>query len=72
MTGRERRIIKSINKEEWIKLLLNNKTDWAANLILYDLYKKNAVVFNTVIKSRKDWINVSKDTDVSYWKEFIR
>ena len=72
MTGRERRIVKSIKKDEWIELLLNNKTDWAANLILYDLYERNAVVFNTVIKSRKDWVTVSKDTDVSYWEEFLR
>jgi hypothetical protein len=68
----ERKTVKSFDKAEWMKLLLNDKSDWAANLTLYDLYHKDAMLYNTVIKSRADWVRVSKEKDISYWKALLK
>jgi hypothetical protein len=72
LNNSERKTVKSFDKAEWIKLLLNDKSDWAANLTLYDLYHKDAILYNTVIKSRADWVRVNKEKDISYWKTFLK
>jgi|GEM_PF-5715206 len=57
---------------EWQTLLNSAKSDWAANLLLYYIYKKDAIVFNCVIKSRNDWIGQNKTNDVKEWEEFFK
>jgi len=64
----ERDIVEKLNRECWIKLLNNRNTDWAANLILYDLHKKDA--FALMNKgTRKLWLKYLKPRDLIYWKK---
>ena len=62
--------IKLLTTEQWLCLLNNPKSDWATNLILYQLYEKDAVLFST-IKKREDWIGFRRDEDITYWKSFL-
>jgi hypothetical protein len=70
--SKQEKIVKAMKRDEWIRLLSDSNTDWAANLILYALYRKDAVLYNSVIKSRKDWVNLDRDKDVTYWKKILR
>lgn len=68
----ERRKYKKLNYKQWLLLLENNKTDWATNLILYDLYEKNANSFFFDIKSRKQWVVSQKEKDIKYWGKYLK
>lgn len=48
-------------------LLKNKRTDWNTNLILYQIYNKDASLFINM-KSRKDWIKFSKFEDIVFWE----
>ena len=62
--------LKSFTAEQWLCLLNNPKSDWAANLILYQVYEKEAILF-TMYKKREDWIRYRKNEDIAYWKTFL-
>src|SRR5947209_7344851 len=70
LNNKQRRILKSLSKKDWIRLLNDNNSDWATNLVLYDIYKKDAFLFNSVLKTRNEWILSNKSNDISYWKNF--
>ena len=63
----EKKHLKAFPKTFWIKCLQSSSTDWAANLILYDLYEKDALLYWNMIKSRSDWIIANKNDDFDYW-----
>lgn len=44
LDSKENRILEGVKKEEWIQMLRNNKKDYAANILLYYLYKREAAV----------------------------
>ncbi len=62
--------IKLFNAEQWLCLLKNHESDWAANLILYQLFEKDAILFSQ-IKKREDWLGFRKEEDFAYWKAFL-
>jgi hypothetical protein len=66
--------LRKLSKVDWLKLLSNEKTDWIANLVLYNLTKKDAVSFAySAIKNRSEWVKSGKyEEDISYWKENLR
>lgn len=69
---KKRKQIKLISKENWLTLLLNNNTDWAANLLLYYLYSKNAIKFTNTIKSKEKWKELGQQSqDIEYWTNFL-
>jgi hypothetical protein len=72
ISNKERELVKKINKKRWIKFLTNEKTDWAANLILYDINKKDAISYASVIKNREDWLIVGKSKDLEYWEKKLK
>ncbi len=55
-----------------MRLLNDSKTDWAANIILYSLYKRSAGVFRAAIKSREMWIDGYREKDIAYWQSFLK
>jgi hypothetical protein len=59
--------------EEWIKLLCDTTTDWAANLCLYNIYRKEADFFS-VWDTREKWIKLGnlRKNDISYWRNNLR
>ena len=54
----------------WISHLSNDQTDWATNLVLYFLYKKDATILFYLFSDRKKWVKY-KNTDIDYWKKFL-
>lgn len=60
--------IKRLKKRDWLNLLQNPKTDWAANLVLYCIYEIDAIQYEINIKNRRDWLLVMKDEDIKFWK----
>ena len=69
----ERSTAKRLSRECWISLLNDKSTDWAANLILYDLYRKDATDFRIFdLKSRDDWVLQMKKRDVAYWTKYLK
>jgi hypothetical protein len=61
----------SLSKKEWLTMLSNEKTDWAANLLLYQLNKRDALVFK-IIKSRDSWIIKRRKADIAYWEKNLK
>lgn len=61
---------KKINRTCWLLLLENEKTDWAANLILYDLKDKEAIPL--LHKDITSWRKYTKQEDVEYWKKTLK
>lgn len=59
--------IKGLQFEEWISLLSDEDTDWAANLCLYDIYKRDAS-FLKIDKGRSYWKKCCKENDLAFWK----
>ena len=70
LSENENEIIKKLNYENWMSLLSDNNSDWAANLILYNMYNKDAFLL-----ARNDnrvlWITSFKQDDLKYWKKHL-
>jgi len=59
------------NFEYWKAKLTDTTSDWAANLVLYFIYERDAMN----IKHLKNDINLwrsTKENQISFWKEFLR
>lgn len=70
ITEIEKEKFKKIPFEMWLQLLEDENTDWAANLILYDIYERDAALL-----ARRDdknrWREYMKYEDIDYWKEIL-
>ncbi len=64
--------LKALPKTVWMDWLQNKSTDWAANLILYDLYQKDAFLYWNIIKKRSDWMLAAKEDDLAYWSNTLK
>lgn len=69
--GSDAKTLKAISREDWLAALNNPKCDWAANLLLYEMYKKDATIFE-VVKAREQWLNGYKQTDVEFWQKELK
>ena len=67
LTVIKKQSLDSINYNQWLILLADTNTDWAANLLLYYMYQKDAFLF-VINTDRKKWLHDKKDDD-EYWKE---
>ena len=63
--------VKLLKKEDWLKLLNDEKCDWATNLALYELHRKYGGVFS-VFNTREKWIDKRKDEDLAYWQKNLK
>lgn len=59
-----------LSRNQWMQYLANPNTDWAANLILYDLYKKDALLF--LSRTRQEWLINLKKQDMEYWSGILK
>ena len=64
------KIVKTLKRDCWLELLKNEKTDWAANLILYDLHNKSAVLLSS--ESCSNWKKYSKEEEIIYWERELK
>lgn len=71
LSAKEDSIIKHITKRQWLSMLNDKKTDFAANLLLYRLYARDAIVF-LHIKDAPDWRLSLKDDDLYYWRRTLK
>jgi hypothetical protein len=62
---------KSFSLETWLKLLNDENTDWAANLILYDIYDRNAFML-AQNNNKNTWRKFMKQDDIKYWKQSLK
>lgn len=54
-------------------LLDDTNYDWAANLILYNIYDIDAHLFYTFdVKTREDWLGYFQDKDIAMWHDFFK
>lgn len=63
--------VKKLKAEDWISLLSNSSTDWAANLCLYEIYKRDAVLLRAD-RGRGYWVNCCKEKDIVYWRSLFK
>ena len=71
LSAKEDSIIKHISKRQWLSMLTDKKTDFAANLLLYQLYEREAIMF-LQIKDASDWRLAMKDDDLYYWRRTLK
>ncbi|WP_196890272.1 hypothetical protein [Aureivirga sp. CE67] len=68
--SKDLKFLKTLNKQSIILLLEDENFDWRINLILYDVFKKDALLFYVFdIRNRLDWVKYDKDKDIIYWKK---
>ena len=73
LSDTEKEKVFAIKKNVWLALLADSSTDWAANLLLYYMYKRDAIEYYTVVKSRDKWILINKkDEELKYWKKYLK
>lgn len=73
LTDGQKQIIKNIKKAEWLKLLVNDSTDWGANIILYNLYERDAVQYKINITNRYYYLGLNeKKKEIKYWKAHLK
>ncbi|MDB5221574.1 MAG: signal recognition particle [Chitinophagaceae bacterium] len=72
--SKEKRIkAKELKRADWMRLLNDTTSDWAANLILYDLFRKDATLYwGTDNISRFYWLYLFRKDDLKYWKRFLK
>ena len=71
MPEKMKREMLKLKRGDWINLLLNDSTDWIANLCLYEIYKKDATSFE-IVKNKEDWRKCCKDGDVVFWRRELK
>ena len=70
LTSSVRSAITKFSYEEWMKLLNDTTTDWAANLCLYNIFKRDAEVFS-LWKTRDEWVKFGnfRKNEIRYWRD---
>lgn len=61
--------IKHLTYKDWLSLLQDSNADFATNLLLYSIFERNAILL--LDKERHTWMQVGKDDDIVYWKNFL-
>ena len=72
LTDKQKSIVKKIEKEMWRHLLSDKKTDFAANLILYDIYDKDAILLFGLGNNIRDWRKNLKRDDTLFWLKKLK
>ena len=71
LSAKEDSIIKRISKRQWLSMLNDKKTDFAANLLLYRLYERDAIVLLYNNNANK-WRQSMKADDLHYWQQTLK
>lgn len=58
------------SEDFWLSHLRDSSSDWATNLVLYNLYKRDAFIIKHGIKDRNKWMPLKED-DINYWTHFL-
>lgn len=71
LTPKQDSLIRKLKKRQWINMLNNNTTDYAANILLYYIHNRDATVL-LYNRSLKDWRDGMKNEDILYWNEALK
>lgn len=71
LSVREDSLIRHISKGQWLSMLSSKQTDFAANLLLYRLYERDALVL-LYVKNASDWRLSMKADDLHYWQQTLK
>ena len=71
LSAKEDSIIKHINKRQWLSMHNDKKTDFAANLLLYRLYEREAIVL-LHYNNAPEWRQAMKENDLHYWQQTLK
>lgn len=63
--------ISRLHKAEWMELIKDSTTDWAANLFLYALYKKDGSQLIDIPNPVQYWRSCCKEADQMYWDKIL-
>ena len=72
LNGKQRKEVKTLTKDDWMNFLNDNRFDWAANLLLYDMYERDAFLFFGGIKNKERWRLSQKEADIQYWSQYLK
>ncbi len=69
ITEKQKFLLKRVTYNQWLSLLNDDKTDWAANILLYYMYNKDAI---SLADDKKTWLLYFKNKDIEYWRRFLQ
>ena len=74
LTDEQNEIIRKLDKQTWLNLLNSTYSDFAANLILYEIYEKDGT--GLYVLDRNDnccelWKKHDKDEELDYWEKHL-
>lgn len=64
--------LRKLKKQQWVALLNNETYDWAANLLLYDLFERDAIPYHVLVKDRNTWLEKLKTEEIAYWSTYLK
>ena len=68
LTENQIKLASMLTFNDWLLLLNNKKSDWAANLVLYQIFDKDAIPLYH-IGNRARWLKYLKKEDLAFWKQ---
>ena len=71
LSAKQESLIAKLKKKEWIHMLNDETTDYAANILLYYIYKRDAIVLLYNRDIRK-WRDGMKSDDILYWNHILK
>lgn len=71
LSAHEDSLISHISKAQWLGMLGSRKTDFAANLLLYRLYEREAIVL-LHYNNAPEWRQAMKENDLHYWQQTLK
>ena len=71
LTPKQDSIIVRMKRKEWLSLLNDETTDYAANILLYYIYNRDAIVL-LYNRSIRDWRDGMKEDDIIYWVKKLK
>lgn len=71
LTPKQDSIIVRMKRREWLSLLNDETTDYAANILLYYIYNRDAIVL-LYNRSIREWRAAMKEDDILYWEQKLK
>ena len=71
LTPKQKILVVRMKRGEWLSLLNDETTDYAANILLYYIYNRDAIVL-LYNRSIKDWRDGMKEDDILYWEKRLK
>ena len=74
LTEEQDEIVRKLDKQTWLNLLNSPNSDFAANLILYDIYNKDGTGLSVLEEEDSSdvlWRKYYKAEDLDYWGKYL-